>query len=544
MIPIVLYLRMSDPRQDTSIDNQRDVVAARAKKQGYKILREYVEPGISGDDTKKRLQFQKMIADSARGDFKGILCRNQDRFGRFDPLEAGYWIQPLRERGIWLETVDDGRIEWGTFMGRLGYVVKQEGKKAFLVDLSKNALHGMYRAAMKGLPQAAPPTGYVLQPRHQVAPGELRGVLIDDHWAEVVRKIYALYLSGLSCGQVARKLNELGIKPRKAEIWTRTTIHQALTNEFYTGTFLWNSHSQGRYYQVSGAGSLVEASTPGKIRKKPVEDVVRIEKHHPAIVDLAMWRKAQKLLRENQRVTAPRIGGREFAFSSLLRCGSCEAPLHGRWYGRRTDSAYYVCSRALHSAGCRLSAVPETELRAMVFGAIADHFCSRENIAAMLAALKERTAQARSRGNLASLQRQHQAVSAKLKKSKTRLLELDRDMLPLVQEQIRELIAEEERLQEAIDDARAPAEAIAESELIGIGRSAKELITDSSTPPGDLRRALRKILGPRRPDDAQAGLITVHTSPAPASSYPRRSSLEGVEFDVSVGAHLTTAAGP
>ena len=87
----VTYYRMSRDRQETSIADQQKAVHAYAAKHGYQIVREYKDEGISGDATEKRVEFQKMIRDAGeRKDFAVVLCWDQDRFGRFDPLEAGY----------------------------------------------------------------------------------------------------------------------------------------------------------------------------------------------------------------------------------------------------------------------------------------------------------------------------------------------------------------------------------------------------------------------------------------------------------------------
>ena len=110
-IPAVSYLRMSSDKQTESIPAQRKAVKAYAKENGYRIIREYVDSGISGDDTIRRLEFQRMIADAASGEFKAILCWDQDRFGRFDSVEAGHWIYPLRQAGVSLVTLDCGPID-------------------------------------------------------------------------------------------------------------------------------------------------------------------------------------------------------------------------------------------------------------------------------------------------------------------------------------------------------------------------------------------------------------------------------------------------
>jgi DNA invertase Pin-like site-specific DNA recombinase len=69
-----------------------------------------------------------MIHDSSRGDFQAVLCWDQDRFGRFDSIEAGHWIHPLRNNGVHLATVTQGKIDWNDFAGRMLYGIQQEGK--------------------------------------------------------------------------------------------------------------------------------------------------------------------------------------------------------------------------------------------------------------------------------------------------------------------------------------------------------------------------------------------------------------------------------
>ena len=65
MIPAVAYYRMSTDRQEKSIPAQREAVQAYAKKNGYRIVREYKDEGISGDDTERRAGFRKMLPTMA-----------------------------------------------------------------------------------------------------------------------------------------------------------------------------------------------------------------------------------------------------------------------------------------------------------------------------------------------------------------------------------------------------------------------------------------------------------------------------------------------
>src|SRR5262245_36378992 len=84
-IPAVGYARRSSESQDeASIPDQQKHVRQYAAERGYRILRWYTET-VSGDDTNNRTEFLRMCDDAtALGDFKAILCWDQDRFGRFD----------------------------------------------------------------------------------------------------------------------------------------------------------------------------------------------------------------------------------------------------------------------------------------------------------------------------------------------------------------------------------------------------------------------------------------------------------------------------
>ena len=97
LTPAVSYLRMSTDRQEASIPDQREAVAKLARDHGYAIVREYKDEGISGDDTERRAGFLGMLDDAKRlGDFRAVLCWDQDRFGRFDPMDAGFWARLCR----------------------------------------------------------------------------------------------------------------------------------------------------------------------------------------------------------------------------------------------------------------------------------------------------------------------------------------------------------------------------------------------------------------------------------------------------------------
>ena len=160
-VPAVAYYRMSTDRQAASIPAQREAVEAYARQHGYHIVREYTDEGISGDATEKRTGFLAMHRAACEREFEAILVWDIDRFGRFNSMEAGYWIHPLMQAGVQLVTVNEGIINWKDFTGRVIYSLKQEGKHQYLLDLSRNVTRGQIRNAKKGyLCGQAAPYGY------------------------------------------------------------------------------------------------------------------------------------------------------------------------------------------------------------------------------------------------------------------------------------------------------------------------------------------------------------------------------------------------
>ena len=126
-------------------------------------MAEYIdEKGISGDATHKRKGFQVLHAAAPRGEFDTILAWDVDRFGRFDSIEAGFWIHPLRSAGITLTTVSQGQIDWNSFAGRLINAVQTEGKHQFLRDLARNSLRGLIARAKQGKWNGFAASGYVV----------------------------------------------------------------------------------------------------------------------------------------------------------------------------------------------------------------------------------------------------------------------------------------------------------------------------------------------------------------------------------------------
>ena len=85
---VVIYARYSSHNQtECSIDGQLKVCREYAKQNKLKIIHEYIDRAQTGTND-NREQFQKMLADSERKYFQGVLVYQLDRFGRGDIKDA------------------------------------------------------------------------------------------------------------------------------------------------------------------------------------------------------------------------------------------------------------------------------------------------------------------------------------------------------------------------------------------------------------------------------------------------------------------------
>jgi site-specific DNA recombinase len=335
---VALYLRMSSDKQDTSIPQQRAALERHAAKQGYEIVAEYRDEGISGDATSKRKGFQRMIADSPAGDFDRILCFDQDRFGRFDMIEAGVWITPLRDAGVSLETLGQGVIEWNDFAGRLTYAVAQEGKHQFLRDLSRNCLRGNVAKAKaaEGMYGAPAPFGYrrdsTVQGRRHITK-----LVPHEFEAAIVRRIFETYTrSGGTLLAVGELLNREKVAPPSGHgTWHRNAVRRILRSRTYAGDYVWGSTSSGKYH--TRAGDEIVPRRRGQAGTVSADPIVH-EGILPALVSRKLFDKAQELLDARRRATRRRATVKPL--SGLITCGRCGSPMH-------VNFGDYRCSRSV-----------------------------------------------------------------------------------------------------------------------------------------------------------------------------------------------------
>jgi site-specific DNA recombinase len=433
--PVAVYYRMSDDRQENSIDRQRSQVGPYCQAHGYTIVREYVDPGIAGDEITKRKEFQRMLRDAQGGAFVGIVCDDKDRFGRFDSIDLGEIVAPLRRKGVWLESVAQGRMDWNSFAGRITDAILQEAKSMELDAISRRVLTGQLLRAQQGFPTGNRPLyGY------QWAPDPERGkrYVPDGLKAEAVRLIFRMYDHGSTMCAIAEELYRRGVaSPRGKMRWRRSVIQRTLRNRRYVGDWTWGVNAMGKRHRYGKGGVRAkERSDPAAAINAPEDWVVRRD-HHEPLIERETFERVQGRLIANQGRTTPAPGGGNFVLSKILVCGHCGSFLVGL---TQAGKRKYVCGGYLaYGKGyCKKNAVPEKTMVGFLVRKLQATFLDPGNLRKLRDEMALVQNRQRSADNRQRLQREAKALGDKIDRGVERLTTVDADLMGDVAVKVRE----------------------------------------------------------------------------------------------------------
>jgi DNA invertase Pin-like site-specific DNA recombinase len=448
------YGRMSDDKQENSIARQWGEVEPYAGRRGYRLVGKYIDEGIAGDEIDRREEFRRLLRDAQAGLFNVILCDDKDRFGRFDLIDQGEIIAPLRRAGVWLETVAQGKIDWLTFTGRITDAVLQEAKKMESQAISRRVLTGLLAKARAGeWPSALAPHGY----RVERVDGKRRLVLGPPEEVRVVRFIFeAVACRHWTLSQVMEELRLRGVAPptgnghgrnKALGAWDRSTIRKMLRNRAYVGDIVYNNSRQGKHHECAG-GVVRGFDMPERKKRKsaPADLVVRENTHEP-LVSREIFAKADDALVRHRRLTTPaKRGPGFFVLTRFLVCSHCGHYMSGRLdHGRK----YYGCTTPsrLGKHVCPGARVAEDVILPLVVKAIQGQFLNPDRLAQLRAdVLAEAEAEKAAGGRIDGLRQRLAELKAQVEQGHRNLAILPADVLPGVVEQVRKLEAERDRV--------------------------------------------------------------------------------------------------
>lgn len=328
-----VYTRFSSDRQ-SELSTQAQVRACReyAEINGIEIVHIYSDEAISGTEEKtdSRLQYQKLLEDAKKKAFDMILIHKHDRIAR--SLEEHVRLAAfLRKEQIPLVAVAQnfGDSIEGDLAKQIMWVLSDYYSK----NLSKETQKGHRETALKALHNGGvPPFGYNVVDQRYV---------INELEAHYVRKMFECVLNFAGYTELLREMEKAGIVGKRGKPISRTSIHEILRNEKYTGTYLY---------------SQTEEVSRDLRRSKP--NAIRIENAFPAIIDKKTFEEVQKIMDSRKQIGKKS----EHLCSGLVYC-SCGAKRHLRKSTRKGHTYfYYACYDKCGSAAVREEKVDKAAL--------------------------------------------------------------------------------------------------------------------------------------------------------------------------------------
>tara|TARA_B100002003_G_scaffold44823_1_gene40150 strand:- start:508 stop:1707 length:1200 start_codon:yes stop_codon:yes gene_type:complete len=186
-------------------------------------------------------------------------------------------------------------------------------------NLGEDVTRGMRENASRGFYLSAKAPYGFRKIKIQDGNKERTKLEVEPNQVSIVLDIFNGIVSGKGLLEITKELNTRLIPGPKGKGWGKTGVYTILTNEIYTGVFIW-----------------------GKSSKRGNEPV-RAENACPAIIDKETFRKVQDLMKGRAPVKAhPRRASSPFLLSDLAYCGYCGKALVGT-SAKGGQFFYYVC---------------------------------------------------------------------------------------------------------------------------------------------------------------------------------------------------------
>ena len=335
-----LYIRLSKEDESEgpsqSVQNQESLLREFVQQHRLSVYDTYIDDGWSGTSF-DRPAFQRMIADIEAKKVNMVITKDLSRLGR-DYILTGHYMERYfpehRVRYIsLLDGIDTGVDSTANDITPFRAIMNDMYAK----DISKKIKSVKRDKQRKGQFIGGKPVyGYKMHPT------EKNKIVIDEEVAPIVRRIFALALSGMSCRNIASLLNQEGV-PTPATyaglpvarpgpytgLWSSERISDMLQNETYIGNMV-----QGRSVKISYKSK--------KCLKQDPANWVVVEGTHDPLVDRETFQKVRMLVNSRKHT---RSRNYDFLLKGLIFCHECGYPMAviNRKNARGEDVLYFVC---------------------------------------------------------------------------------------------------------------------------------------------------------------------------------------------------------
>lgn len=315
---------------------------------GWEFAGVYADEALTGTkDTRE--EFQRLISDCKAGKIDMVIVKSISRFARntFTMLKT---VRELKALGVDVffeeQNLHTLSAEGEMVLTFLASFAQEEARSN-----SENIKWKIKKDFEKGILWGSKNMyGYKIVNK--------KFILIPEQ-AELVRRIFKMYLDGCGVQMIANILNNEGLRTLKEAKWNKSTILTMITNENYTGRLVLQKTYREDYLSKKTK------------RNKGEKDMYVIDDNHEPIISIEDFQMAQELRKQRYELANKKeYSSERNRYTSLIRCGVCGANF------KRSNSSkgkQWMCSTydSIGKHACASKAIPEeilNEVTSQVLG--------------------------------------------------------------------------------------------------------------------------------------------------------------------------------
>ena len=313
---VAAYCRVStdDEEQLTSYEAQKNYYTDKIMtNKEWTMAGIFADEGITGTSARKRPEFLRMIRQCKQGKIDIVLTKSISRFAR-NTVDCLNYVRALKELGIAVifekENMNTLEIDSEILITMLGAFAQSESE-----SISANVRWGIRQAMKEGKATIQYKYLYGYRKGNDGKPE------IIPEQADVVRKIYDLFLSGTPVRGIQEYLNTSAVPNINGEPkWARSAIDSILTNEKYCGDVLLQ-----KTYIDDCINKKVKKNTgqlPMYLVQNLHEGIISRETFDAAQAELARRSAGKSPSKKNAPTGRSRYSSK-YALSDRLYCGEC-----------------------------------------------------------------------------------------------------------------------------------------------------------------------------------------------------------------------------
>lgn len=327
MTRAVIYCRVSTEEecQINALADQIQSLQAFISAQGWVLVDQYIDEGISGTTTKRRNEYKRLFQDIAADHFDIIVIKSQDRL-----------MRSTKDWYIFVDRLVKNRKRLFFYLDNKFYTPEDAlimGIKAILAEEYSRDLSGKINNAHRY--RQSSKDSVILTSNTWGYDKIGKAVVINEQEAEIVRMMYRMCAEGDGTTMISKALLGLGIYARSGKPFYPSTIRRIIRNPLFKGTAVMNK----RHFDFN---------TKKNIRNDE-KDWIYKENIVPAIVSKDLWERANREMDKHTKInrsgeTMAQKRGVKIGASGLsgrLICGECGAVFWRTRY-KRANGEYIV----------------------------------------------------------------------------------------------------------------------------------------------------------------------------------------------------------